>query len=133
MSPVRKPWTQLLALARERGKPCSSINTIWRRWRPVAVMKSGMTRSTCSTAGVLAPTAAASIQWDLGSPSLVRFHFVLPPLRHARGILTVHDLAFLMRPDCADSRLRAYLERLRGEAERRALDEHRRGQDRRTA
>jgi glycosyltransferase involved in cell wall biosynthesis len=36
--------------------------------------------------------------------------FVLPPLRHARGILTVHDLAFLMRPDCADQRLRAYLE-----------------------
>jgi glycosyltransferase involved in cell wall biosynthesis len=36
--------------------------------------------------------------------------FVLPPLRHARGILTVHDLAFLMRPDCADSRLRTYLE-----------------------
>src|SRR5256885_2084568 len=36
--------------------------------------------------------------------------FVLPPLRHARGILTVHDLAFLMRPDCADERLRVYLE-----------------------
>jgi glycosyltransferase involved in cell wall biosynthesis len=36
--------------------------------------------------------------------------FVLPPLRHARGILTVHDLAFLMRPECADDRLRAYLE-----------------------
>lgn len=36
--------------------------------------------------------------------------FVLPPLRKARGILTVHDLAFLMRPECADARLRAYLE-----------------------
>src|SRR6266567_1861187 len=36
--------------------------------------------------------------------------FVLPPLRHARGIFTVHDLAFLMRPDCADERLRVYLE-----------------------
>lgn len=36
--------------------------------------------------------------------------FVLPPLRHARGILTVHDLAFLMRPECADEHLRAYLE-----------------------
>ncbi len=36
--------------------------------------------------------------------------FVLPPLRHARGILTVHDLAFLMRPECADARLRTYLE-----------------------
>src|SRR5205823_287663 len=38
--------------------------------------------------------------------------FVLPPLRHARGILTVHDLAFLMRPDCADAGLRAYLEQV---------------------
>jgi glycosyltransferase involved in cell wall biosynthesis len=36
--------------------------------------------------------------------------FVLPPLRHARGILTVHDLAFLMRPECAEAGLRAYLE-----------------------
>jgi glycosyltransferase involved in cell wall biosynthesis len=36
--------------------------------------------------------------------------FVLPPLRHARGVLTVHDLAFLMQPECADARLRAYLE-----------------------
>jgi glycosyltransferase involved in cell wall biosynthesis len=38
--------------------------------------------------------------------------FVLPPLRHARGILTVHDLAFLMRPECADARLRTYLEKV---------------------
>src|SRR4030095_10936585 len=38
--------------------------------------------------------------------------FVLPPLRHARGILTVHDLAFLMRPECADAHLRAYLEQV---------------------
>jgi glycosyltransferase involved in cell wall biosynthesis len=46
--------------------------------------------------------------------------FVLPPLRNARGILTVHDLAFLMRPDCADSRLRAYLEEVVPRSVRRA-------------
>jgi glycosyltransferase involved in cell wall biosynthesis len=46
--------------------------------------------------------------------------FVLPPLRHARGILTVHDLAFLMRPDCADERLRAYLEEVVPRSVRRA-------------
>ncbi|HEX8967728.1 MAG TPA: glycosyltransferase family 1 protein, partial [Chloroflexota bacterium] len=46
--------------------------------------------------------------------------FVLPPLRHARGILTVHDLAFLMRPDCADDRLRAYLEEVVPRSVRRA-------------
>src|SRR5579864_578819 len=46
--------------------------------------------------------------------------FVLPPLRKARGILTVHDLAFLMRPDCADHRLRAYLEEVVPRSVRRA-------------
>src|ERR671932_1733236 len=46
--------------------------------------------------------------------------FVLPPLRRARGILTVHDLAFLMRPDCADARLRAYLEEVVPRSVRRA-------------
>jgi glycosyltransferase involved in cell wall biosynthesis len=46
--------------------------------------------------------------------------FVLPPLRRARGILTVHDLAFLMRPECADERLRAYLEEVVPRSVRRA-------------
>lgn len=46
--------------------------------------------------------------------------FVLPPLRRARGVLTVHDLAFLMRPDCADHRLRAYLEEVVPRSIRRA-------------
>jgi glycosyltransferase involved in cell wall biosynthesis len=46
--------------------------------------------------------------------------FVLPPLRHARGILTVHDLAFLMRPECADANLRGYLEEVVPRSVRRA-------------
>lgn len=46
--------------------------------------------------------------------------FVLPPLRRARGIITVHDLAFLVRPDCADARLRAYLEEVVPRSVRRA-------------
>jgi glycosyltransferase involved in cell wall biosynthesis len=46
--------------------------------------------------------------------------FVLPPLRHAHGILTVHDLAFLMRPECAHPRLRAYLEEVVPRSVRRA-------------
>jgi glycosyltransferase involved in cell wall biosynthesis len=37
-------------------------------------------------------------------------NFVLPPLRHATSILTVHDLAFLIYPECADGRLLTYLE-----------------------
>jgi glycosyltransferase involved in cell wall biosynthesis len=36
--------------------------------------------------------------------------FVLPPTR-ARTLLTVHDLTFLVRPDCAEAGLRRYLTR----------------------
>lgn len=46
--------------------------------------------------------------------------FVLPPLRRARGILTVHDLAFLLHPECADERLRAYLDEVVPRSVRRA-------------
>lgn len=35
--------------------------------------------------------------------------FVLPPLRQARSLLTVHDLSFLTVPECAEAGLRAYL------------------------
>ncbi|MEJ5197972.1 MAG: glycosyltransferase family 1 protein [Anaerolineae bacterium] len=38
--------------------------------------------------------------------------FVLPPLRRARGIVTVHDLSFLRLPECADPGLRAFLEQV---------------------
>jgi len=37
--------------------------------------------------------------------------FTLPPLRDARGVVTVHDLSFLRLPQCAAPGLRAYLER----------------------
>jgi glycosyltransferase involved in cell wall biosynthesis len=50
--------------------------------------------------------------WLTGPADL--FHspdFVLPPVRSARSILTVHDLAFLLYPECADASLRAYLEK----------------------
>ncbi len=36
--------------------------------------------------------------------------FALPPLRKARGVVTVHDLSFLRLPECADPGLRSYLE-----------------------
>jgi glycosyltransferase involved in cell wall biosynthesis len=35
--------------------------------------------------------------------------FVLAPVRRARRVVTVHDLAFLLYPECADARLRGYL------------------------
>jgi glycosyltransferase involved in cell wall biosynthesis len=45
---------------------------------------------------------------------------VLPPIQTARSILTVHDLAFLLYPECADARLRAYLEKTVPRSVRRA-------------
>jgi glycosyltransferase involved in cell wall biosynthesis len=46
--------------------------------------------------------------------------FSLPPLRRARGIVTIHDLSFLRLPDCADLGLRAFLERAVPDAVARA-------------
>lgn len=38
--------------------------------------------------------------------------FVLPPVRRARTLLTVHDLSFIRLPKCADAHLRAYLNKV---------------------
>jgi glycosyltransferase involved in cell wall biosynthesis len=61
------------------------------------------------------------IDWVTGRLDL--FHspdFVLPPLRRTPGILTVHDLAFLLFPECADESLREYLLRAVPRSARRA-------------
>ena len=46
--------------------------------------------------------------------------FTLPPLARAHGVVTVHDLSFLTVPECADPRLRAFLEHAVPGAVRRA-------------
>ncbi len=46
--------------------------------------------------------------------------FVLPPLRKARPVVTVHDLSFLVVPECAETNLRLYLTRSVPAAVRRA-------------
>ena len=46
--------------------------------------------------------------------------FVLPPVQQARALLTVHDLAFLLHPECADASLREYLEKAVPRSVRRA-------------
>lgn len=46
--------------------------------------------------------------------------FVLPPVRHARTMLTVHDLSFMRYPQCADANLRAYLNQVVPRSVRRA-------------
>jgi glycosyltransferase involved in cell wall biosynthesis len=37
--------------------------------------------------------------------------FALPPVRRGRSVITVHDLSFLLVPDCAETGLRAHLEK----------------------
>lgn len=61
------------------------------------------------------------IELFLGGMDL--FHspdFVLPPVLHARTVLTVHDLSFLRVPQYAHPVLRAYLERVVPRSVRRA-------------
>jgi glycosyltransferase involved in cell wall biosynthesis len=51
---------------------------------------------------------------DLATGLVDIFHspdFVLPPVRKAKRLITVHDLAFLVHPECADEQLRLFLER----------------------
>ncbi len=54
-----------------------------------------------------------AVEWFTGPLDI--FHstdFVLPPVRQARTILTVHDLTFMRLPHCAEAGLRAYLSRV---------------------
>ncbi|MCD6291639.1 MAG: glycosyltransferase family 4 protein [Anaerolineae bacterium] len=46
--------------------------------------------------------------------------YVLPPLHHAIGVVTIHDLSFLRVPECADPKLRAFLTAEVPQAVRRA-------------
>ncbi len=51
---------------------------------------------------------------DLVTGPIDIFHapdYVLPPLRRGVSIITVHDLAFLIHPECADQKLRLFLEK----------------------
>lgn len=53
------------------------------------------------------------VEWLSGAADLYHASdFVLPPLRRARSLLTVHDLSFMTTPDCAHAALRDYLTRV---------------------
>ena len=46
----------------------------------------------------------------LGRPDVLHFpDFVIPPHLGGRSVVTIHDLSFLITPECADADLRAYL------------------------
>lgn len=61
------------------------------------------------------------VEWASGPLDILHSpDFVLPPVRHARTILTVHDLSFMRVPACSDPRLRAYLLRVVPASVRRA-------------
>jgi glycosyltransferase involved in cell wall biosynthesis len=52
---------------------------------------------------------------ELVTGSVDIFHspdFVLPPVRRAKTLVTVHDLSFIRYPQCADANLRAYLNKV---------------------
>jgi glycosyltransferase involved in cell wall biosynthesis len=72
---------------------------------------------------ILWQRAKLPVPLDLFTGAIDLFHspdFVLPPLRTARTILTVHDLAFLLFPECAHEALREYLLRTVPPSARRA-------------
>lgn len=46
----------------------------------------------------------------IGKLDVVHFpDFVVPPHRHGRSLVTIHDLSFLITPECAEAKLRSYL------------------------
>ena len=84
------------------------------------------------TKGLLLSERACDVLWhrarlplplDWWVPGLDVFHspnFLLPPLRAAAGVVTVHDLSFLKLPHLAYPRLAAYLQRAIGSSLERA-------------
>lgn len=75
------------------------------------------------TAAIVWQRLRLPIPVELFSGPLDIFHspdYVLPPLRRARGLVTVHDLSFVKRPATAPDRLRGYLEKAVPAAVRRA-------------
>jgi len=87
-APARKEWPPNFVIRRS-AIPSRWLTTGWHRM------------------GLPLPAETLTGDCDLyHSPD-----FVLPPLRTARGVVTVHDLTFMRLPGCADSGLRAYLNR----------------------
>jgi glycosyltransferase involved in cell wall biosynthesis len=87
-APARSSWPPNFRVRRS-AIPSRWLTAAWNKW------------------GLPLPAEAFTGGCDL-------FHspdFVLPPLRSARGIVTVHDLSFMRLPTCADPGLRSYLER----------------------
>lgn len=76
-----------------------------------------------STRRIPMPDRALTVMWhrlslplpiDVITGPVDLFHspnFVLAPVWRAATVLTVHDLAFLLRPECAEAKLRDYLEK----------------------
>ncbi|HVC32240.1 MAG TPA: glycosyltransferase family 1 protein [Chloroflexota bacterium] len=57
----------------------------------------------------------APLPVDLMAGAADVFHFpdfALPPVRRGATVVTIHDLSFLLVPECADQRLRAHLEKV---------------------
>src|SRR6266700_3195471 len=88
--PCVHAWGGSAAFPCVYGKPCASTFTIRRLCLPVASINQGQTPRRCRRTGVEGPQHAASTQCILGSPRVVRFHFVSPP----EPVSTGRPLAF---------------------------------------
>ena len=65
--------------------------------------------------------APIPVDWLAGPMDLYHASdFVLPPVRNARSLLTVHDLSFMTTPQCAEAGLRDFLNRVVPKAVARA-------------
>ena len=107
------------ALAPLLGEVSTTLLVYGRADAPLPRPPAGMTLRV-----VPIPNRWLTIGWHrLGAPLPVEllaaahdlYHasdFVLPPVRKARTLLTVHDLSFLTTPECADASLRAYLSKV---------------------
>jgi glycosyltransferase involved in cell wall biosynthesis len=76
LAPVLPPGVQV----RSRPAPARGLQTLWARssWPPVELL--------CGPVDVFHAT-----------------NFVLPPVRRARGVVTIHDLSYLHRPETVSS------------------------------
>jgi glycosyltransferase involved in cell wall biosynthesis len=91
---------------------CAGQTPVAPNWPANFTVRTSSVPARWLTAGWHRLGLALPVEWLSGSSTL--FHspdFTLPPLREARGVVTIHDLSFMRFPQYADPGLRAYLQR----------------------
>ncbi|HLZ09608.1 MAG TPA: glycosyltransferase family 1 protein, partial [Chloroflexota bacterium] len=116
---VRNLVSSLLALDRENKYTLMYART--ERKSPAPRLPTG---PNVSTRPLLLTEKMANLLWyklgvavpiELLGPIADLYYFpdfALPPVRRGRSVITVHDLSFLLVPDCAEIGLRKHLEKI---------------------